>query len=125
MNIDTNFQEKCCIFCQIVRGERPSKILIENEFAIVISDVNPLSIGHSLIITKKHSKNLLEIDQNTWNNIFPLFKKLTEDLIKSYFPKGFNFISNIGKEAYQSVDHLHIHLIPKYNKEDGFIWTSN
>ncbi|WNE41465.1 MAG: Protein hit [Mycoplasmataceae bacterium] len=113
-----------CIFCLIVEKKINSEILIDNEKSLSFLDSNPLSKGHSLIITKKHYNDLFEIDQNDWNDLFFTIKELVEKIKNQYSPKGFNFVSNIGKEAYQTINHLHIHLIPKYDKESGFIWPS-
>ena len=104
------------------RKKIKSEIIFEEERSIVILDVDPLSKGHSLIITKKHYDNLTEININDWESVFVSFKKTIEILNKKYKPKGFNFISNIGKCASQKVEHLHIHIIPKYEKNEGFVW---
>ena len=120
MNVEEN-----CLFCLIAKKKVNSKILAEDENSIAFLDVNPISNGHALIITKKHYDNLLDIDSDSWSNLFSVFKEVSEKIKKEYNPKGFNFISNIGEEAYQSINHLHIHLIPKYKKEEGFIWSSN
>lgn len=115
---------KECFFCQISLRKIPAYMLRENEYCLAFLDINPVSRGHTLIITKKHYENLAEIEQIYWNNTLPILKELINTLKKT-LPgiKGFNIISNMGSEAYQSVFHLHIHLIPKYKKEQGFIWN--
>jgi histidine triad (HIT) family protein len=118
---------KNCIFCKIIinRDTNNTEFLFENENTVVLFDIKPLSKGHVLIITKNHYENLLEINYNDWNSIFFAFKYISNKLNEDYSPKGFNFISNIGEEAYQSIKHLHIHLVPKYEKNLGFIWPDH
>ena len=96
---------------------------MENKNAIVIFDKFPLSEGHSLLISRRHFKDISLADKKTWSDFLPLLKKTLKELKKIFSPKGFNIISNIGKEAYQSIFHIHIHIIPKYEKEKGFIWN--
>ncbi|RHZ36828.1 HIT family protein [endosymbiont GvMRE of Glomus versiforme] len=117
-----------CLFCQIIEGKVLVYIVAKDEKnkCLAFLDINPASEGHTLIITKtnKHAKNITELEQTSWNNILPLLKKVVKKLQKT-FPniQGFNFISNMGENAYQSVFHFHLHIIPKYKENEGFIWT--
>lgn len=116
---------KSCIFCEIAHKKTSTELLFENENVVVFFDKSPLSQGHALLVTKNHYENLLAIGQADWNSLFTALKYISNKLQVEYTPKGFNFISNIGEAAYQSVMHLHIHLIPKYEKERGFIWPDD
>ncbi|MCE8159016.1 MAG: HIT family protein [Candidatus Moeniiplasma glomeromycotorum] len=120
-----------CLFCEIIATK---KILIEkgevylvgeNEEALAILDKFPASDGHTLLITKKHFNNISEIDEESWKHLLPLMKEIIGKLEVVFKPAGFNIISNINEIAAQSIFHLHIHVIPKYNKEKGFIWTAH
>lgn len=99
-----------------------AEIVFESEKIISFFDINPLSRGHLLVVTKRHYDNLTYIDQDYWNEILPALKFCFQKLNKNFSPKGFNLVSNIGEEAYQSINHLHMHLVPKYNKNEGFLW---
>lgn len=113
---------KRCIFCMISKKEIPANIVFENDKVISFFDINPLSRGHILIVTKDHYDDLTFIDQDSWNFIFPILSQSFSMLKDNFSPKGFNIVSNIGEEAYQTIKHLHIHLIPKYKKNEGFKW---
>ena len=113
-----------CLFCEIVNKKKDAYIIEENENAIAILDVFPLSDGHVLIISKTHFTNISEVDEETWNQLLPLMKSVISKLKVVFQPQGFNIISNMGEIAYQSIFHLHIHIIPKYSKEKGFMWTA-
>jgi len=112
-----------CLFCQIVKKEQFAYIIGENEENLAILDVFPVSLGHTLIITKKHFANVAEINMESWNNILPLLKKVIAKIQETYNPTGFNIITNMGEMAFQSIFHLHIHIIPKYKKNEGFNWS--
>ncbi len=102
----------CCIFCDIINRKTPSTILSESENFIVIEDVNPISKGHCLIITKKHYQNLLEIPESIGNEMIRIMKKESKRLIDNNLGSGIKIIQNNFEAAGQTVNHFHIHLIP-------------
>jgi len=115
-----------CLFCEIVTKRTKTYIVEENEGAIAILDLFPASDGHTLIITKQHFANITEVDEKSWEYLLPLIKKIINKLKNNLPtpPQGFNIISNMNEIASQSIFHLHIHIIPKYKKNEGFVWTS-
>ncbi len=105
-----------CIFCKIIAGEIPAYKVYESENVFAFLDITPKTFGHTLVIPKKHSKDLLEIDAMAFNymeEIQSVAKHLQERL--NY--DGINLINNCGKVAGQEVFHVHFHLIPQYNNE--------
>ncbi|MCE8162622.1 MAG: HIT family protein [Candidatus Moeniiplasma glomeromycotorum] len=113
-----------CLFCEIASKKKPAALIAENEEAIAILDINPASDGHTLLITKKHFVNLSKVDEESWKYLLPLMKEVIRKLENTFQPAGFNIISNLNEIAAQSIFHLHIHIIPKYEKNQGFIWTA-
>ena len=119
-----------CLFCKFVQqkeklvAEKKLYLVGENKEVIAILDAFPASDGHTLLITKKHFANLSEVDEESWKHLRPLMKEVIIKLEKTFQPAGFNVISNLNEMAAQSIFHLHIHIIPKYEKEQGFIWTA-
>ncbi|CAG8615273.1 5794_t:CDS:2, partial [Racocetra fulgida] len=116
-----------CLFCQIVNHEKAAFIIAENEKALAILDAFPVSDGHTLIITKEHFPNLATVDAKSWEYLLPLIQEIINNLSNAKLsipPQGFNIISNMNEIAYQSIPHLHLHIIPKYEKDQGFIWNS-
>jgi len=103
-----------CIFCKIINKEIPAHILHEDENFIVILDIMQATKGHTLIIPKKHSENIFNLEQTTISNIFPLVQKIAIRLKDRLSLEGLNIINNNGKIAGQTVMHYHIHLIPRY-----------
>lgn len=116
-----------CIFCKIVNGEIPAKKIFENEHAIAFLDISQVTKGHTLVIPKKHVKDLFELDPKDAKEIFEVVSKVAKQIDSTYKPLGLNLINNNREFAGQTVFHLHFHLIPRYNEEDGFnvIWSPN
>lgn len=103
-----------CIFCKIAQGEIPSKKIYEDENVLAFLDINPTSYGHTLVIPKKHAASFLEADEKTLENVFAVAQKIARHLEKELKCDGINVLSNIHEAAGQSVEHFHVHLIPRY-----------
>ena len=104
------------IFCKIVKGEIPSKTIYEDDKVLVILDVNPRGNGHSLIIPKKHYKDLYDIDNETLIHIFSVAKKIGDMLEDKLHCNGITLEQNNG--ICQEVKHFHLHVIPRYKYDD-------
>ncbi|MCI9541897.1 MAG: HIT family protein [Lachnospiraceae bacterium] len=109
--------EENCIFCKIADGEIPSKTLYEDDMFRVILDINPASKGHALILTKKHFKNIYEMDNVTASEVFVLAKRMAKAMTEALGCNGFNIVQNNGEVAGQTVFHFHLHLIPRYTND--------
>jgi len=106
-----------CIFCKIANGDIPSATVCENEDCRVILDMSPASRGHALILPKQHFKDLCEADSDVSSKLLPLAGAVGTAMKKGLGASGFNVVQNNGASAGQTVFHLHIHVIPRY--EDG------
>lgn len=100
------------IFCKIIKGEIPSKVVFEDEIVKVIMDVNPRSNGHLLVIPKTHYQDLFDIDIKVLSHIMEVSKKIGELLVEKLDCKGITLEENNG--IVQEVKHFHLHMIPKY-----------
>ena len=102
-----------CVFCRILNGEIPSYKVFENDDVLAILDISQATRGHTLIIAKKHYKNLYDVDAALAGNVFSVVPKIANAIKKAYNPIGMNVIVNTEKPL-QTVFHFHIHLIPRY-----------
>lgn len=102
-----------CIFCKIVEGAIPSTKLFEDDLAIAILDINPITFGHSLYIAKEHYPTLLNVPEGELGDIIKNLQKVVSALLKATGCEGFNIIQNNTRCAGQLVPHLHFHLIPR------------
>lgn len=107
-------KDENCIFCKIANGEIPSSTVYEDEDFRVILDLGPASKGHSLILPKNHYKDLCEADPAVAAKILPLAGKIGSAMKAGLGASGFNVVQNNGISAGQTVFHLHVHVIPRY-----------
>ncbi len=119
-------EKKECIFCKIISGEIPAKIVAENEYAVAFLDVSPVTNGHVLVIPKKHCLDLSTCDDDYLIGVIKLVKEVSKNIeaCKKLDPWGFNYLSNQGSIAGQEVNHFHFHILPKYTKNEGFDCSS-
>lgn len=107
-----------CIFCKIANGEIPSKTLYEDDSFRVILDLGPATKGHALILPKDHADNLYELPDETAAEVMKLAKKTAKTMREKLGCDGVNLVQNNGEAAGQTVNHFHLHVIPRYT-DDG------
>ncbi len=108
-----------CIFCKIANGEIPAKIIAESEKSTAFLDVNPLSKGHTLIVPKSHAETVLDLSEEDWCDMNRLVKDVIARIYDRLSPDGFNIGINMHKAGGQAVEHIHIHVIPRWQGDGG------
>lgn len=108
-----------CIFCLIVQGKVPARKVYEDKDTLAFLDINPRVKGHTVVITKKHAETLLDLDDKGAAGLFSAVKKTAVLLKTALHATGFNTGNNNDKSAGQAVNHVHIHIMPRY-AEDKF-----
>ncbi|EDR02864.1 uncharacterized protein LACBIDRAFT_191650 [Laccaria bicolor S238N-H82] len=112
----TDLDEKC-LFCSIVKGTIPSFKVIETDHSLAFLDISPVSEGHTQVIPKYHARTLGELPDEYLRDIGPLIKKVA----LSTGVEQYNVMQNNGKLAFQHIDHVHFHVIPKPNEREGLV----
>ena len=107
-----------CIFCKIANGEITSATVYEDSICRVILDVNPANKGHALIIPKEHFDNIYSMDAETAAKIFTIATEVAKAQKAELNPDGLNILRNNGEAAGQTVFHFHMHLVPRYIKDN-------
>ena len=102
-----------CIFCKIINNEISSYKIYENDMVLCFLDINPLSSGHTLIIPKKHFKDISDIDSEYLSSINDATKYVYNLLMSKLGPDRIRIVQNNG--ICQEIKHYHVHLIPVYN----------
>ena len=106
-----------CLFCKIINKEIPSYKIYEDEIVYAFLDINPDSVGHTLIVPKKHYLDLNDIDINTLKHIMEIAKLLKKRIEEKLNCDGLTLIQNNGE--IQEIKHFHLHLKHFYiNKKD-------
>ena len=108
-----------CIFCKMVKGEIPCAKVYEDQDILAFLDINPASKGHTLVITKEHFANFTLVPKDLLGKAYAVAQKIAQAQISQLGAEGANVITNINEIAGQSVMHFHIHVIPRYKKDDG------
>ena len=99
-----------CPFCMLPAD----RIVASNELAVVIRDGFPISPGHTLIIPMRHFGSFFEATADERNSMLALLDQARREIAIELSPDGFNIGINDGAAAGQTVPHLHLHLIPRY-----------
>ena len=115
-----------CIFCKLANGIFPTNTIYEDEDFKVILDNSPAAKGHSLIIPKQHFENIYSTDDAYLAKLLPVAKKVANALKKTFNCDGVNIVQNNEPAAGQTVFHLHVHVIPRYNDDKvGITWPQH
>lgn len=112
-----------CLFCKIINGEIPCYKLYEDDYTLAFLDINPDSDGHTLIIPKKHFKDLDDMDLDTLKHINETSKIVKNMLDEKLNFDGISLLQNNG--AVQEVKHYHMHLKPYYKDRPSIELVKN
>lgn len=107
-----------CIFCKIANNEIPSYKIYEDEMCLAFLDLSQANIGHTLVIPKQHYDNILDIDSETTKHIFNVVSMLTKHLNQKLNISDFNILNNCGVNAGQTINHFHVHIIPRHKNDN-------
>jgi histidine triad (HIT) family protein len=105
-----------CIFCQIVRKEAPSSVVYEDSDILAFMDIRPVSEGHTLIITKQHYENIFDTPEEQIAIAHKITQRIANAVKKVTKADGISIVQQNGKAAGQEVFHLHIHVIPRFER---------
>ena len=101
-----------CVFCKIVEGQIPAKIVYQDAEVVAFEDINPQAPQHVLLIPRRHIASITDLtmeDGPVLASIFVAASKVAREL--GIAESGFRFVTNVGPDAGQSVFHLHFHLL--------------
>jgi len=108
---------KDCIFCTLANKDKEKKIY-ENDNFFSVLDVNPVTIGHCLVISKKHFKTTLDMPNTLGDELLDCIKNTALKTVKDTNSEGFKVVNNNFSAAGQVIHHVHFHIIPR-KKGDG------
>ena len=111
-------QMENCIFCKIVNGQIPSHKIYEDEHTYAFLDISCDTYGHTLVIPKAHYVNVLDCDTDILAKVMQTVQKVANHYVNNCGFSGVNILNASGKDADQSVFHLHFHIIPR-KADDG------
>ena len=109
--------EQDCIFCAIVAGEVPAEKVDDDEHTIAFMDLNPWTRGHALVIPRRHTANLYEIDDDDLRYTAVAARRLARRMRERLDCDGINVLNAAEPAAWQTVFHFHLHVIPRYEND--------
>ena len=111
-----------CLFCKIIKKEIPSEIIYEDDEIFVFLDINPTTNGDTLVIPKKHYKDIFEVPESLLNHMMDTYKNLYKIYKEKLKCDGLSLTTNL--DYGQEIKHFHMHFIPRY-KNDEVKYLSN
>jgi len=108
-----------CVFCKIVRGEIPNYTVYEDEQVLAFLDIFPAAKGHTVVIPKVHASRLFDLNEKGYSALMHGVRITAEKIETVLSPGGLNIGINDGAAAGQSVSHVHMHIIPRYEGDVG------
>jgi histidine triad (HIT) family protein len=106
-----------CIFCKILAGELPAQVVDEDDKTVAFMDTSPATRGHALVIPRRHTRDLLEIDREDLEATILAAQRLARRAGDRLGADGVNLLNSCGSAAWQTVFHFHIHVIPRYDDD--------
>ena len=123
MNAEQKSDGAGCVFCKILAGELPSIRIFEDENTVAFLTIQPPTTGNTLVIPKQHVRNVFEATPELWAHVQETARKIAHALEKGLNADGVNINMNNREHAGQVVDHIHVHLIPRYKGDGLQLWT--
>jgi len=108
-----------CLFCKIVNGEIPSYKVYEDDDFLAFLDINPINLGHTLVVPKNHYANLFDLPTDILARLGLVLQKVGQAVKTGAKADGLNLGMNNEPAAGQLIFHAHFHLIPRF-QDDGF-----
>ncbi len=108
-----------CVFCKIVNGEIPSYKIYEDDNYLAILDISQTTLGHTLVMPKKHYSNMLEMPLEEYEKLMGVTQELAKKVTDKLNANGCNILINSNEVAGQTVMHTHVHIIPRYTLSDS------
>jgi len=111
-----------CLFCNIISKKQDAYVIFEDDSHIAIMDKYPIQKGHSLVMPKIHREKIIDMSDGEVGKLFSMVPTIARGIMAATGADGFNIGQNNGRSANQIIPHVHVHIIPRYNKV-GNLWT--
>ena len=104
-----------CIFCKIISGEVPSERVHEDEHTVAFMDISPWTRGHTLVVPRRHSRNVYDIEDDDLVHTARAAARLARRMRERLGCDGVNLLNSAEAAAWQTVFHFHVHVVPRYD----------
>ena len=107
-----------CVFCEIVAGRAAAHRLVEDEHTLAFLNIAPATVGHSLVVPRRHAEGLWDLDDEAHAQVARATSRVARLLRVALAPAGVNLVHATGTAAWQSVFHFHVHVVPRYRADE-------
>jgi histidine triad (HIT) family protein len=101
-----------------VHKEAPASIVYEGNEVIAFMSIHPINVGHTLVVPKKHYENIYEVPEEEVAHLYKIVKKVAYAVKNAVKAEGIRIVQNNGEAAGQVIFHLHVHIIPMFNRQE-------
>ena len=108
-----------CLFCDIVAKKIPAYVVGEDEHAIAFLDIHPRAQGHTLVIPRAHASTIIDLPEGEVGPLFSFVRRMAVTLVEKLGAEGLTIGINHGKVSGQEVEHLHVHMVPRFRNDGG------
>ena len=108
-----------CVFCKIAVKEAPAHVVYEDDKVIAFMSIQPINVGHTLVVPKKHYENIYEIPEEDVAYLYKIVKKIAHAVNNAVNAEGIRVVQNNGEAAGQVIFHMHVHIIPMNKDPHG------
>lgn len=108
-----------CLFCDIIRKKREAHIIYEDDSVVALLDIFPCAMGHTLVIPRRHMETIIEMQDTEISSFWKGVQTVVSLLMEKLSPHGFTIGINHGKVSGQAIEHMHVHIIPRYEGDGG------
>ncbi|MFQ6000265.1 MAG: HIT family protein [Anaerolineae bacterium] len=109
-----------CVFCAIVKGDASAEVIYEDEETLAFMDINPATRGHTLVVPKRHFRDVYDIEEEAALAAMRTAMKVARAIKTALRPDGLNILQANEPGGFQSVFHFHFHIVPRW-KDDGLV----
>ncbi len=114
-----------CIFCQVAAGKAPSWRVLESDGAYAFLDIHPVNAYHTLVIPKRHYRNIFDVPAHELQSLMSLLKRVVDLYVDKIGLDNAQIINSSGAEAQQDVFHLHFHIVPRHSGDgQDVVWKT-
>lgn len=110
--------EADCVFCAVADGRAPARMVYEDDHTVAFLDINPIVDGHTLVIPRRHTVNLLDTSDEDLAHTMVTAARIGHLLSERLGCDGVNLLNASGAAAWQDVFHLHLHVLPRFDGDD-------
>ena len=111
-----------CVFCKIIRKELPADVVYEDKDTLCIIPLDMEVMGHLLVIPKQHGQDIFSTSDEALAAVMKTIKKMSCLVKEKLGASGVNILNASGKDAEQTVFHIHFHIIPRYTGDGLKVW---